>query len=113
MFIKAVLLAAGALSMISCMKNETASSKAAGPKGWGKTAEGEEVTLYTLTNAKGMQATVTNYGARVVSLNAPDRNGAMADVVLGFDSLDGYLKENPYFGAIVGRYGNRIAKGRF
>lgn len=98
--------------MISCVKNESVPS-AAGPASYGKTAEGEEVTLYTLTNAKGMRATVTNYGARVVSLMAPDRTGAMADVVLGFDSLDGYLKDNPYFGAIVGRYGNRIAKGRF
>ena len=69
--------------------------------------------LFTLKNAKGMEVVITNYGAIVVSLKTPDRNGKMADVVLGFDSLDGYLGDNPYFGAIVGRYGNRIAKGRF
>ena len=69
--------------------------------------------LFTLKNAKGMEAAITNYGAIVVSLKTPDRNGKMGDVVLGFDSLDGYLGDNPYFGAIVGRYGNRIAKGRF
>lgn len=80
---------------------------------FGKTPSGDEITLYTLTNAKGMEATVMNYGARVVTLKAPDRQGRIADVVLGFDSLDGYLKDNPYFGAVVGRYGNRIAKGLF
>ncbi len=99
--------------MISCVKNETAPPAVTGSQPYGKTAEGEEVALYTLTNSKGMRATVTNYGARVVSLMTPDRTGAMGDVVLGFDSLDGYLKENPFFGAIVGRYGNRIAKGHF
>ena len=98
--------------MTSCgSKNEAA--KPAASKVFGKTAAGEDVSLYTLSNAKGMQATITNYGARVVTLSAPDRNGKFADVVLGFDTLDGYLKENPYFGAIVGRYGNRIAKGKF
>src|SRR5438270_9312549 len=68
---------------------------------------------YTLSNAKGMKAVVITYGARVMSLTAPDRNGNMGDVVLGFDSPAGYTQNNPYFGAIVGRYGNRIAKGRF
>lgn len=82
-------------------------------KPFGTTASGEAVQLYTLRNGKGMQADITNYGARVVSLLAPDRSGRFADVVLGFDTLEGYLGDNPYFGAIVGRYGNRIAKGRF
>ena len=80
---------------------------------FGKTRTGETVDLFTLTNANGMEAAITNFGAIVVSLKAPDRSGKFADVVLGFDSLDGYLGDNPYFGAIVGRYGNRIAKGRF
>lgn len=80
---------------------------------FGKTTAGEEVELYTLKNAKGMQATITNYGGIVTSLKTPDRSGVYDDVVLGFDSLDGYLKEHPYFGALIGRYGNRIAKGRF
>ena len=79
---------------------------------FGKTAEGQ-VDLYTLTNRNGIEVRITNYGGRVVSLLAPDRHGKMADVVLGFDSLDDYLGSNPFFGALVGRYANRIAKARF
>jgi aldose 1-epimerase len=79
---------------------------------WGKSANGL-VELYTLTNAKGMEARIMTYGAIVVSLTAPDRDGKYEDIVLGFDSLDGYLKTHPYFGSVVGRYGNRIAKGKF
>jgi len=80
---------------------------------FGKTREGVPVDLYTLTNSNGMAATITNYGGIVVSLLVPDRQGRPADVVLGFQSLDGYLAGHPYFGAIVGRYANRIAGGRF
>jgi aldose 1-epimerase len=80
---------------------------------FGKTRTGETVDLFTLKNAHGMEAAITNFGAILVSLKTPDRNGELGDVVLGFDSLEGYLRDNPYFGAIVGRYGNRIAKGRF
>ncbi len=82
-------------------------------KPFGKTAEGVEVDLYTLTNSRGMQVSITNFGGIIVSLLAPDRNGKLDDVVLGFDKLDSYLVKNPYFGVVVGRYGNRIAKGRF
>ena len=80
---------------------------------FGKMPDGKTIELYTLTNRRGMQVGITNYGGRVVSIRVPDRNGKMADVVLGFDSLQGYLGNDPYFGAIVGRYANRIAKGRF
>ena len=80
---------------------------------FGKTADGASVDIYTLTNRGGMEARITNYGAIVVSLTAPDRDHKFADVVLGFNDLESYLKGHPYFGAIVGRYGNRIAKGRF
>jgi aldose 1-epimerase len=80
---------------------------------FGKTKDGVPVNLYTLTNAKGIKAAITNYGGIIVSLEMPDRTGKLADVVLGFDSLDGYLGEHPYFGALIGRYGNRIAKARF
>jgi aldose 1-epimerase len=83
------------------------------PRNFGKTKSGADVALHTLSNAKGMKVTITPWGATVVSIQVPDRNGKMADVVLGFDSLEGYLGSNPYFGAIVGRYGNRIAKGEF
>lgn len=71
------------------------------------------VDLFTLTHDNGIQARITNYGGIVVSLLAPDRNGQLADVVLGYDTLDEYIAVNPYFGSLVGRYGNRIAKGKF
>jgi len=69
--------------------------------------------LYTLKNSRGMEAAITSYGGIVVSLRVPDRDGRIADVALGFDRVEEYRKEHPYFGAIIGRYGNRIAKGRF
>lgn len=71
------------------------------------------VHLYTLKNANGMEISVTNYGGILTSVKVPDASGAFADVVLGFDSLDGYLGRHPYLGAIIGRYSNRIANGRF
>ena len=80
---------------------------------FGKTSDGTPVELYTFTNTQGMEAGIMTYGGIVVSLKVPDKNGKPADVVLGFDRLDGYLEKSPYFGAIVGRYGNRIGKGRF
>jgi aldose 1-epimerase len=80
---------------------------------FGKTADGESVDLFTLTNRNGMEAKITNYGGIVTTLTAPDRSNKYADVVLGFNDLDSYLKGHPYFGALIGRYGNRIAKGRF
>jgi aldose 1-epimerase len=80
---------------------------------FGKTSDGQQVDLYTLRNTRGAEAKITNYGAIVTSLKVADRNGKFDDVVLGFNDFDSYLKNDPYFGAIVGRYGNRIAKGRF
>ena len=80
---------------------------------FGKTREGAAVRIFTLTNSHGVEATITNYGGRVVSLKVPDKSGAMGDVVLGFDSLEGYLNENPFFGALVGRYANRIGHAQF
>jgi aldose 1-epimerase len=80
---------------------------------FGKTPEGQEVKLYTLRNVNGAGAKIMTYGATVVSLEMPDGQGRMDDIVLGYDNLDGYLKASPYFGAIVGRYGNRIGKGTF
>ena len=77
------------------------------------TADGQSVDLYTLRNVHGVEARITNYGGILVSLKVPDRNGKFDDVVLGFNDLDTYLKGHPYFGALIGRYGNRIAKGRF
>lgn len=79
---------------------------------WGHTKDGVAVPIYTLKSAE-LEVRVTAYGARLVSVKSADRNGKMADVVVGFDSLDGYLAGNPYFGAVVGRYGNRIGQGKF
>ena len=76
-------------------------------------ADGKPVHLYTLVNQNGLKAGITNYGAIVVSLKTPDKNGNMADVVLGYETLEEYIKDTSYFGAIVGRYGNRIANGKF
>jgi aldose 1-epimerase len=80
---------------------------------WGVLPSGEEIDLYTLRNSNGVEASVTTYGGRLVTLKTPDRNGRFADIVLGFDDLDGYLKKNPFFGALVGRYANRIANAEF
>ena len=80
---------------------------------FGKMKDGQPVGLYTLTNTGGMEVAITNYGGIVVSIKAPDRSGKFADVVLGFDTFDAYLNNTPFFGALVGRYGNRIAKARF
>ncbi|MBP7054056.1 MAG: galactose mutarotase [Phycisphaerae bacterium] len=80
---------------------------------FGKMPDGQEVKLYTLSNANGATAKITNYGAIVVSLEMPDSKGQMDDIVLGYDNLAGFLKTTPYFGAIVGRYGNRIGGGKF
>ena len=80
---------------------------------YGKTADGKEVFLFTLTNSKGCVMKVTNYGGIVTHLIVPDKSGKMGDVVLGYDNLADYIKASPYFGCIVGRYGNRIAKGKF
>lgn len=80
---------------------------------FGKMPDGTAVTLYTLTNKNGVAISVMTYGATVQSIKAPDAKGQIADVVLGFDNLAGYLGTEPYFGAVVGRYGNRIAKGHF
>src|SRR6266853_1388928 len=82
-------------------------------KSFGKTPGGQPVDLYVLTNKSGAQASITNYGGAVVSLKMPDRNGKLADVVLGYDTVDGYVNDKAYFGAIVGRYGNRIARAQF
>ena len=79
---------------------------------FGKT-DGRDIELYTLKNASGAEAKIMNYGGIVVSLKMPDRNGRLDDVVLGYDTLAQYVANNPFFGALIGRYANRIAKGKF
>lgn len=80
---------------------------------WGKGPNSEEINLYTLRNSKGIEVSIINYGGRLVTLKTPDRDGKFGDIVLGFDNLDQYLQNNPVFGALVGRYANRIAGGEF
>ncbi len=84
------------------------------PDDFKEVIEGDSISLYTLTNKNGLKADFTNYGQRLIALNVPDKDGKMGDVVLGLSTLDGYMngpKNN--FGAVIGRYGNRIAKGKF
>ncbi len=80
---------------------------------FGTLPDGTALELFTLKNASGMEVIVTNYGGIITSLKVPDRSGKIDDVTLGYDSIDGYLKSSPYFGAIIGRYGNRIGKAQF
>ena len=75
--------------------------------------DGRQVELFTLTNATGIEVRVIEYGGIVLSLSTPDRDGDFGDIVLGYADLDGYLEETPYFGALIGRYGNRIGGARF
>lgn len=80
---------------------------------FGSMTDGKTVTLYTMRNRQGMEMRVMNYGGIIVSIKTPDKNGVFEDVTLGYDSLQQYIKANPFFGALIGRYGNRIAKGKF
>lgn len=84
-----------------------------GVRTFGQLEDGTEIKLYTIANKKGMSADIINYGAIVVALRVPDRVGRLEDVIFGFDDLAGYVQDNSFQGAIVGRYGNRIAEGRF
>lgn len=105
------------LSQLSCMPRD---DKAAGlakdtvvRAPFGVLPSGDSVHVFTLTNGHGVELRAIDYGALVISLRTPDRDGTLGDIVLGYDSIDGYLKSTPYFGALVGRYANRIAKGQF
>lgn len=80
---------------------------------FGKMPDGTEIQAFTLTNKNGIKLRAITYGAIVLSLETPDRNGKLADIVLGYNTLEEYIKDTPYFGAVVGRYGNRIAGGKF
>ncbi len=104
----AILLCLGAL-LAGCSPKDTRVTR----QPFGVTKDGKSVELFTLRNDNGMEARITNYGGIVVSLLVPDRNGKPGDVVLGYDKLDDYIADNPYFGALIGRYGNRIGNARF
>lgn len=114
--IKPLLITLGSLALLAAVVSTVSAAPAANvtQKPFGRMPDGTNVTLYTLTNASGAQVQITNYGGAVVAVKVPDRKGKLDDVVLGFDNLAGYLQEgNPYFGSLIGRYGNRIAKGKF
>ncbi len=82
-------------------------------RAFGRTKAGEPVMLYTLTNANGLSADITNYGGIMVRLLVPDRDGKLGDILLGYNTVDAYIAKTPYFGALIGRVGNRIAHGKF
>jgi len=117
-----LVLAAAVIWMYGCEKKEAApkqpqtkeeSKMSIRKESFGQTPDGEQVDLYKLTNAHGLRARITNYGAILVSLEVPDKGGKLADVTLGYDTLDGYIKKSAFFGATVGRYANRIGKAKF
>jgi aldose 1-epimerase len=109
-----VLLAAiVAISLAGCHTQERGTKMNIEEAEFGKTKQGDVAHIYTLNNANGCEAKITNYGGIVVSLKVPDKTGKLADVVLGYETLDKYIEKSPYFGALVGRYGNRIGKGKF
>ena len=80
---------------------------------FGSLPDGTALELFTFRNASGMEVSVTNYGGIITSLKVPDRNGELGDITLGYESIDGYLRSSPYFGALIGRYGNRIGNAQF
>jgi aldose 1-epimerase len=94
-----------------CSKENTKMTIA--KESFGSTPDGAAVNLYTLTSAGGIEVKITNYGGIITSLKTPDRDGNLDDIVLGYDTLAEYIEDTPYFGALIGRYGNRIAKGKF
>ncbi len=98
--------------LLGCATSSTRSGSIT-REAWGTLQDGTPVDLYTLRNANGVEAKISNYGGIVTSLRVPDREGRFEDVVLGYDQLGGYLRDSPYFGCLIGRYGNRIAEGRF
>lgn len=106
-------LAVAAVAFVGCKSMNNSSPSNTAPTAFGKTPDGKSVELYTLRNSKGMEARIMTYGGIVTSLKVADKTGQFSDVVLGYDHLDGYVENNPYFGALIGRYGNRIAQGKF
>jgi len=105
-------LSAGACLLAGCASNNTATSQI-DKQPFGTAPTGEPVDIYTLRNDKGAEARIMTYGGIVVSLKMPDKDGQFSDVVLGYDKLDSYVKNSPYFGALIGRYGNRIGGAKF
>ncbi|MGV3774612.1 MAG: aldose epimerase family protein [Verrucomicrobiales bacterium] len=111
--VAALLITHGATATLTAAESKKPSMQQIEEKSFGKTPEGKEVKLFTLRNKNGVIAKVMTYGALLTDLQTPDKNGKVSTIVLGFDSLDDYLKGHPFFGATTGRVANRIAKGKF
>ena len=107
-----VLASAMLLAFVACQQQKSNNTQVA-QSAFGVTSKGDSVFAYTLQNDKGMAVTILNYGGVIQSIKAPDKNGEVADVALGFDNIADYQKSSPYFGALIGRFGNRIAAGTF
>jgi aldose 1-epimerase len=114
-FITLALVGLGAFYFSGCasFSGATKTNDQVSQQSFGTTPDGQAVEIYTLRNHHGMEAKIITYGGIVQSLKVPDKNGNYADIVLGYDGLDGYVTNSPFFGALIGRYGNRIAKGKF
>ena len=108
-----LLMAAVSMLLAGCSGNKAADKLKVDPKLFEAIVDGKDVHLYTAENDNGMIVQFTNYGARVVSIIVPDKNGDSKDVIWGFDSIEGYMFGDAFSGPVVGRYGNRIAEGRF
>jgi aldose 1-epimerase len=111
-FLKSLPLLAIVFIVLSCTSRKQESSTMA-KELFGKTLDGTEVYVYTLKNSGGMEARITNYGGILISLMVSNKSGKLDDIVLGYDSLSQYISNNPYFGALIGRYGNRIGSAKF
>src|SRR5665213_2340161 len=98
------LALAPALTLLSCTGDQTKTMSGITKQPWGNLPAGESIDLYTLRNDKGVEATITNYGGKIVTLKVPDRTGKVDDVALGYDTLAPYAQPNPFFGTLVGRY---------
>ncbi|MEI2722686.1 MAG: hypothetical protein V9H26_03825 [Verrucomicrobiota bacterium] len=108
----AALTGLGGLCLIGCA-TMAESKMTISHAPFGQAPDGTPVQLYTLRNSRGSEAQICTYGGIVTSLKVADKHGKFGDVVLGYDTLDGYIEKSPHFGCLVGRYGNRIAKGKF
>jgi aldose 1-epimerase len=107
-------LCAAMLSVAGCAPKDTSMTQASVTRApFGVMPDGDTIEIFTLTNGHGIRIRAMTYGAIILSIETPDRDGHLGDITLGFDSLSDYLADSPFFGAVVGRYGNRIAKGRF
>ncbi len=112
-WLKVLVAVCSAATLIGCSTTDKKGTGQVSKRPYGKLADGTTIDLYTLRNSNGAEVGISTYGGLVTFLRVPDKNGKFEDVVLGYDNLAGYLKDTPYFGALIGRYGNRIAKGKF